>query len=235
MKMPGLSRVNWDKTYRLVNSCYPPCNVWEDIISNPEDWEMAYKIECLTNPRVRNEIGQIHLIPKERMIMQTNSWWVTSAFTHINPEGGRFNTVHFGVYYAANQFMTALKEKAFGLTRQFLSDSAEPAIETTCRVFLGKIDANLHDVRDQKEWLDCYYDADYTQSQKLAVALRDQDSDGIVYKSVRDPKGDCFGAFWPDVVSIPTQERHVVLHWDGEKVNSYYEIRDQGEKWLSLN
>lgn len=232
--LPIVSRIKWDKTYRLINSCYPPCDVWEDVISQSEDWALAYEIEALSNPRVRQEIGDIQLIPPERMIGGVNSWWVISAFTYPNPMGSRFTDGTFGAYYAADNIATAIKEKSFGLTKQFMEATNEAIIDITCRVFLGKIDADLHDIRQDDQWRDCYLKDDYTYSQRLAITLRDQDSNGIVYQSVRDESGECIAAFWPDVVSIPTQERHIVLHWDGSTVSSYYEIKEKNRQRIAL-
>ncbi len=223
---PPISRVKWEKTYRLINSCYPPCNIWEDIISNNEDWISAIEISEMTNSRVRQEIGDISLISKERMITGINSWWVISAFTHVNPNGSRFNDANFGAYYATNDFITAVKEKAYGYTKEFMEATKEPIIDITCRTLLGKIDNNLHDIRQIDSWKECYLENDYTYSQELAKKLREEGSYGIVYKSIRDKDGECFAAFWPDVIDIPIQERHVVFHWNGEKVESYFEIRE---------
>ena len=145
---PPLSRIVWNKTYRLINSCYPPCDVWEDIISDSADWLVAYEIEALSNPRIRQEIGDISLIPPERVVRGPNSWWVISAFTHVNPQRSRFTDGTFGAYYAANNFQTALKEKAYGLTTKFMEATNEHIIDLTCRTLVGKIDCRLHDIRD---------------------------------------------------------------------------------------
>lgn len=229
---PPLSKIKWDKTYRLINSCYPPCDIWEDIISHGDDWGAAFEIEAMSNSRVRQEIGDISIIPNERMITAPNSWWVISAFTHIIP--ARFNDDAYGVYYAANNIHTALKEKAWGLTQKFMEATEEPIIDITCRTLVGKIDNHLHDIRSREKWENCYLEKDYTYSQQLASQLRAVGSNGIVYQSVRDQQGECFAAFWPDVVTVPVQERHMVFHWNGEKVVSYFEVREGNETWQSL-
>ena len=232
--IPEVTRVKWDQTFRMINSCYPPCDVWEDVVANSEDWETAFEIEALTNPRIRQEVGDISLIPKDRMITGHNSWWVVSAFTYFNENGTRFTDGHYGAYYAANQSITAIKEKAYGLTAEFMRATDEEHFNVTCRMFQGKINAKLHDIRDRKKWSDCYDKLYYGESQRLAASLRDQESNGVVYQSVRDEGGECFAAFWPDVVSLPTQERHIVLHWDGTKVSSFYEIKDKAKDWVVL-
>lgn len=234
MTLPTTTFIHWTKTYRLINSCYPPCNVYEDILAHSEDWELAIELEMMTNPRVRDELGEITLIPKHHRITGTDSWWVTSAFTHINPNGSRFTDGTYGAYYAANNFLTALKEKAHGSIAEFMKATDEPIIDITCRTLVGTIENTLHDIRDTAQWQSCYAPDDYSQSQKLATTLREQESNGIVYKSVRHKKGECFAAFWPDVVTIPIQERHVTLHWNGEHVTAYFEMKEDTKRWAVL-
>lgn len=228
---PSLSRVTWEKTYRIINSCYPLCDIWEDICEQP-DWYTLFYIADMTNPRLRQEMGGLFLIPQERMVTGKDSWWVVSTFAHILPS--RFNDHTYGVYYAANQFLTGIKEKAFGLTKKFMAATNEPIQDITCRVLVGRIDRDLHDIRDKENWPHCYLGDDYSPSQAFARELRNQDSNGIVYKSVRDENGECFAAFWPDVISIPIQERHVVLHWNGETIVSYFEVKEKQEKRMPL-
>jgi len=51
----------WRKAYRIVSSRYPPIGVFEGV-TDPADLEIIYDIESLTNPRLRDEMGQISLV-----------------------------------------------------------------------------------------------------------------------------------------------------------------------------
>jgi hypothetical protein len=62
-------------------------------------------------------------------------------------------------------------------------------------------------------------------AQRLAAALRDGGSDGLVYPSLRDPDGVCVGLFYPDLATPPLQGRHLDYHWDGVRVDL---VRDAG-------
>ena len=44
-----------------------------------------------------------------------------------------------------------------------------------------------------------------------------------MYPSVRWPQGEAIGAFWPDVVGIPVQGRHVRYRWNGTRVDAWLE------------
>ena len=35
-----------------------------DGIADPADWDVVFAIESLTNPQVRNDIGELDLVPK---------------------------------------------------------------------------------------------------------------------------------------------------------------------------
>ena len=35
--------------------------------------------------------------------------------------------------------------------------------------------------------------------------------------------GHCIAAFWPDVVGIPRQERHLQYEWNGQTVTRYFD------------
>ena len=72
----------------------------------------------------------------------------------------------------------------------------------------------------------------YDASRALARGLRETGSNGLIYQSVRHAGGRCIAAFWPDVVGIPIQERHLQYEWDREKVARYFDYKR--ESWTSL-
>ena len=46
------------------------------------------------------------------------------------------------------------------------------------------------------------------------------------------PEGHAFGAFWPDVVTIPIQARHLQYHWNGERASRWFEYG--ADRWHDL-
>ena len=65
--LPPEKRLRWSKSYRLISTRYPPVDLFERV-ADPADWEALAAIEMLTNPRVRDQIGEISLVkPKERV------------------------------------------------------------------------------------------------------------------------------------------------------------------------
>lgn len=226
------SRVRWKSSYRLVPSRYPPISIFERI-ADPKDWEALFELDGLTNPRLRQEVGQISLVPASRRVSGPGASIVMAPFTHASPaRPTRFSSGTYGVYYAARRFQTALLEVAFHMGRFYRSTADQPH-EETFRTYEGGVNSTMHDIR-RGEW-SLFLDADpakYGAPQELGRQLRETGSNGIVYPSVRHLKGECIAAFWPDVVSIPAQTKHVMLKWNGERISAWFDYST--ETWADL-
>ena len=70
-----------------------------------------------------------------------------------------------------------------------------------------------------RERPDCHLPDNYGPPQALGKTLRAAGSNGVVYRSVRAPGGECVGIFWPDLMEIPVQGDHFDFHWDGTRVD----------------
>ncbi|HUD27761.1 MAG TPA: RES family NAD+ phosphorylase [Novosphingobium sp.] len=219
-----VSPVRWRPCYRIVPSRFPPISVF-DAVADPADLDAVFALEAMTNDRLRDEAGDLALVAPEDRVSGPGSTPIMAAFTHLNPHGDRFTDGTFGVFYAASTVETALAETTFHRAR-FMSWTREPAQELDMRVYAVDLDARLHDVRTMRDALPAIYDPDlYTASQALAVALRAEHSDGIVYHSVRHEDGECVAVFRPRLLSNCRQERHVCYVWDGEAIATVYEKR----------
>lgn len=230
MTEPPVTRVEWPDARRIISSRYPPVDLFEDI-ADPRDWELLAAAEARTNPRINESIGRLDLVPPARRVSGAGASYVMAPFVHISPEwAGRFHDGTFGAYYAARTFETAVAETAYHKGVFFKSTDEAPGWFAQMREIVGAIDNEFHDIRDETEYED-YLDPDsYGASQDLARSLRTAGSTGVVYPSVRDPGGECVGAFWPDVVGLPVQGRHLGYHFDGDRIDL---VRDEGsgEVW----
>lgn len=224
-----LVRLQWERTHRLILSKYPPISLFEDI-SDPRDWELLAEAEAVTNPRIYEEIGNLALVPAERRVGGEGASYVMASFTHVTPDrASRFTDGTFGAYYAAESVDTAIHEHAFHMARHYARTAEEPGWISQVRELVGTIDRQLTDIRlgDNAALLDPDPDR-YAAPQSFAKAERDAGRDGIVYPSVRRAGGECFAAFWPDVVTIPVQGDHYAYHWNGEAID--YVKRQSGEE-----
>jgi hypothetical protein len=216
-------RVRWGESYRLVPSRFPPVGLF-DRVARPEDLEVVFAAEALTNDRLRDEAGDIGLVPREDRIAGPGTTPVMAAFTHLNPEGSRFSDGTFGVYYAAHEMETAIAERAHH-TARFLARTLEPAGEIDMRTYLARIDADLIDVRGygRRRKSDLMHPDSYADSQAFGRARRAEGAGGIVYDSVRRPGGECVAMFRPRLVKRCTQGPHVCFVWDGAAITGWYE------------
>jgi len=212
------SRVRWNKTHRLVSSNYPPIDLFEDI-ADPRDWDLLCTAESKTNPRLNQSVGNLDLVPVERRVSGAGASAVMAAFTHISLDcQGRFHNGTYGAYYAGDNFETALFEVVHHRAAFFASTQESAGWLNDQRELVGKIDRDLVDIRDNG-FADLLDPDDYSRSQAFALSVKTSGHDGIVYPSVRYEKGECFVAFYPDVVSIPKQGKHIGLHWNGDRID----------------
>jgi hypothetical protein len=220
----GRSHVDWRPCVRIVPSRFPPVDLFERV-APPEDFEALFEVEALTNDRLRDEVGDIALVPAEERVYGPGASYIMAPFTHLVPGGGRFTDGSYGAYYAAAERATAVAETCYHRGR-FLAATREPRAEIEMRVLEARLAADLHDVRGRSADLPEIYDpADYGASQALGRSLRSLGSSGLVYDSVRHAGGTCAAVFTPRALSACRQAEHLVYVWDGERIAEVYETR----------
>jgi RES domain-containing protein len=221
---PPIRRVRWRAAVRIIPSRYPPIDLFERV-ADADDFDTLYELESRTNPRIRDELGKIRLVAPEDRVYGPRSSYIMAPFTHLNPEGGRFNDATFGAFYAAHERATAVVETCYHRAR-FLARTHEPPLEVEMRVLEARVDARLHDLRGQREALPRIYDVDsYADSQRLARHLRKARSWGIAFDSVRRAGGVCVALLRPRAVSECRQAEHLVYVWDGTRIAEVFEKR----------
>ena len=220
--------IAWRPCHRLIPSRYPTVGLF-DAIADPADLDAVFAIEALTNPRIRDEMGQLQLVPAAERISGVGSTVIMAAFTHLNAEGSRFSDGSHGVYYAAQMLETAIAEVSHHRA-VFLARTREAAIDVDMRVITATLDASLHDLRALGDAASPLLDPDdYRAPQALARRLRHAGSWGVVFPSVRHAGGFCVGVFRPKALSHARSGAHIALHWDGTRITHWYEKRGPHE------
>ncbi|MDA8492566.1 RES family NAD+ phosphorylase [Kluyvera georgiana] len=214
--------------YRIIPSRYPTIDLFEDVASSDE-LEAVWAVEALTNERLMESAGELMRVPKADWLVGLNgSSYVMVAFTHINPEGARFTTGDFGGYYCAPQLDTAIKETVYHQERIF-GYTDEPAQKVQMRVLFTEFDANLADITQEPFLSSALYHAtDYSQSKAFAQAQKMQNSDGIVYCSVRHTGHTCYVLYRPCLVKKVLQAEHLEYHWNGRSITNILSIKLYG-------
>lgn len=204
--------------YRIIPGRYPQIDLFERVAS-PEEWEVLFEIESLTNPRLRDEIGDIRLVPEEDRIFGPGSSWIMAAFTHppVDGGGGRFNR-DFGVFYCSPSIAVCTAESTYHQAR-FLRESRIERETVEMRVLQVRLlPVALHDIRQLDD--DRIYDpANYSAGQALGQRLKSERSHGIRYRSVRH-RGECVAVLRPPALNDARHLRYLRYHYRDDAIVS---------------
>jgi hypothetical protein len=220
----AVSEVRWQPCFRVIPSRYPTIHLFERV-ADPADWEALYWIESLTNPRLRDEIGDIELVPREERAFGPGGSVIMAPFTHLDPAGSRFADGTFGAFYAAVQLATSIAETCHH-REAFLRATQESPLEIDMRSYLADVAARFHDIRGKRAQMPDIYDPDsYVASQAFGKQLKLSGSNGIVFDSVRHPEGQCLAVYRPRLIQNVRQGAHLRYVWDGKRISRVYELK----------
>jgi len=217
-------RVQWRNAVRIIPSVFPPIDLFERV-ADPEHLDAVHAIESAFNPRLRDSVGDLSLVPRNERIVGPGAGYIMAAFTHVSPTGSRFSNGSYGVFYAAQKESTAIAETLYHRER-FMRATNEARAELDMRVLTVTVRAALHDLRGMRDIMPDVYDIDdYTSAQLLGGALRAGGSNGVVYDSVRHDGGKCVGILRPRLLSSCREAKHLRYIWDGTRISDVLEIR----------
>ena len=215
-------RVRWQQACRIVPTRYPAITLF-DRVADAQDFEALYALEALTNERVRDELGHIESVAPAHRVYGPGSGPIMAAFTHVNTQGSRFSQGHWGVFYAARERTTAVAETRHHHARFLLATQQAPT-HLPMRLYHVGVDARLHDLRPPGTVADAVYDPnDYSAARRLGAQLHAAGSAGVVYRSVRQPRGQCVGLFSPQGASRCLHAAYLLYAWDGARFTDVYE------------
>jgi hypothetical protein len=219
-----IRRLHWRNAVRIIPSVFPPIDLFERV-AKPEHLDAVQAIESAFNPRLRDAVGDLSLVPPNERVVGPGAGYIMAAFTHVSSDGSRFSNGTYGVFYAARQEITAIAETRYHRER-FMRATSEERAELDMRVLTVTVKAALHDLRGMRAIMpDVYRLGDYTSSQLLGGALRAGGSNGVVYDSVRQEGGACAGVFRPRRLSACRETKHLRYIWDGRHISDVLEIR----------
>jgi RES domain len=211
-------------TVRLIPSRYPSVGIL-DVVASPDDLNAIIELESWTNDRISTELGIIRRLPEEEWVTgQPMSSVVMAAFCHPRPDGGRFNSGDRGAWYAGRSAATAHAEAIFHRTEEL----AEIGVHDTfvhMRAYIADFHDIFHDLREHRpEYQRLYDPVDYHASQAFARQLLRSGSNGIIYRSVRDLRGQCIVCFRPKLVQKVRQGPHFEYRWTGPRIPSIRQL-----------
>lgn len=211
------TRIAWRGASRLIPSRYPTVGLF-DRVASADDLEAIFELEGWTNDRISNELGALHMVPRDEWVTGPMATVVMAAYCHPRPGGGRFNTSRRGAWYTSKTLETALAESTYHRTRELAEVGA---FETRMEMRLYRADfrAEFDDVRTGAAARPVLYAPDdYSASQAFGDELLESGSNGVLYRSVRDAKrGDCLCCFRPRLVLNVRVGGHYEYRWEGTR------------------
>ncbi|WP_430520607.1 RES family NAD+ phosphorylase [Aliivibrio sp.] len=181
--------------HRLISTKYPPIALFDDVAS-PEEFDMLYAIQSLTNPRLFDAVA---------------------PFTHINPNGGRFNDGLFGALYIASTDQTAAIEVKYHQQKYWQNIEGLAYDRFLFRNLLITHKPSPVYVVDSND-AEILNPDNYSASQQLARNLKKESYQAVEYSSVRSENGICWALFTPKPVCDVVQSYLLEMIWDGDKI-----------------
>ncbi len=223
-------RLAWKQSVKLVATIFPAVDVFEDV-ADAKDMDALIALRARTNPLLNERIAPALAIPPKDRVYGPGAGYVMAPFTYPSPDGTRFGPPalkgdSFGVYYAARDEATAIAEVKHHRTA-FLAATRAPAQDLDFEVLRAPVKGtHFFDLRDrQRDYAEVYSPNNYSASQRLGVALRGRDADGIAYDSVRREGGECVAVFRPRCIGPCRPVKQLIFRWDGEQITAVLEAR----------
>jgi hypothetical protein len=213
---PPIIHIGQKNMSRLIPSRFPPVGIL-DTIASPDDLQHIIELEGWTNDRISSELGLIMTIPAgEWVVGQPHATVIMAAYCHPYSTGSRFNDGTRGAWYSAKSLDSAIRETIFHKTKE-LDEIGVFDTSVEMRQYLSDVDADFHDVRASPTY-DALHDPDsYVAGQILGRDLLAAKSNGVVYRSVRHPGGECIACFRPQLILNVRQGAHFEYKWSGHR------------------
>jgi hypothetical protein len=212
------SRIRRRDTHRFIPSQYSPKedSVLTRIAGDAGHLAHLFELDNATNDRLLAERELLPGISAQELVTGIPYASVVNAsFTHAHPQGSRFAGPDRGAWYAAFDARTSQAEVAFHKTVQ-LAEINRFFDNVTYDDYLADFNSEFHDLREAPDLADCLDPNSYVASQTLGEELLQSGSHGIVYPSVRRPRGTCIACFRPALVTNVRKGATYRFVWDGE-------------------
>lgn len=211
---PAVSRIRWKNSCRLIPSRYPATGIL-DRVANPRDLPLMFELESWTNDRISGELAVLNHVHREEWVSGPQATVIMAAFCHPRPDGGRFNGPERGAWYAAKKLETAHAEIAWHRTAE-LAEIGVFDTRVQMRLYYADFSAPFHDLR-----ADTLSASSYRETQETAARLFSLGSNGVLYRSVREPaRGECLACFRPKLIANVRPGPHFEYRWQGSRTPS---------------
>ncbi len=205
--IPPARDLQLNDTHRLIPSKHSESGtVLSRLIEDEAELNELVKLDGATNARLLGEEGLLPGIGVHELVYGVRyAHIVNAAFTHAAPSGSRFNGNDRGAWYAGVEPETSAMEVAFHKLQQLEEIDWDEEEVSTYDDYLADFSTEIHELKAAKPQFRKYLEPFpvpecYREPQQLAALLLAQQSNGIIYPSVRDQGGICLVCFRPALV-----------------------------------
>ena len=221
---PALREFRRKGMHRLISARWSETGtVLEQVSDTDKMLADAARIDAATNERIQGELRGLSGISQFELVYGIpNAHIIRAAFLHPGPFGGRFNDPTRGAWYAAESVQTSIAEVGYHRARRLAEMVAPELPEERPDEEISYYDdwqadfnAAFHVLEPAEKFADCLRPEPvpecYASSQLMARQLLAQQSNGILYTSVRRKGGTCLACFRPALVVLPRRgERYEI-------------------------
>jgi len=205
-------------------------DLFDDLASDPADWEIAQEVEeAVKPPTYRSHMPVIH------RPFEDAQWFNAIGWPFRNWQASRFSDGSYGVWYGSDSIETTVYETAYHWFRGLLTDAGfdrEPVVAER-KVYAVACEAALLDFREAtSEYPDLLHPSDYAFPQMVGARIHREGHPGILIQSVRRPKGENAAIFNPAVLSDPRMKCQLTYRLEDERI---IVEKQPGKTWLKLD
>jgi len=213
---------NQTDTVRLISTAYIDESAMAPLADDNDELAYLEELEKLTSARQSGIVLPADVHPDELLTEHHGYGWsyINAAFCYTRSTGNRFNGSNRGAWYATwgeGAVETAKAEVNWHLTRELEAVGVYDNI-TSYRELIASFASKMHDLRELDDVT--VFNPDpvigYPSGQALSANLRAEDSNGILYPSVRKQNGKCLAAFRPNLVQNIRQGDTWTFEWAGK-------------------
>jgi RES domain-containing protein len=197
--------------------------VLEEVTDDEDMLRGAAQLDAATNERIHGELYGLTGIDQFELVYGfPNAHIIRAAFLHPGPFGSRFNDTTRGAWYAGETAATSIAEVAYHKAKR-LEDIVVPELpgerpdqETSSfDDWQADFHASFHVLEPPEDYAHCLQPEPvpqcYLPSQELARQLLLQQSNGVIYPSMRRKGGTCLACFRPALVYQPRRAKRYEL------------------------
>lgn len=191
-------------------------HLFDDLSSDPADWQAAQRIEMEIKPPHFTNHQPVINRPFEEAAWNNAVQW---PFNHWS--SSRFSAGRHGVWYSSAEEETTIYETVYHWHRGLLTDAGfegEPAIIER-KLYNVYCEVALIDLRPAiKGFAELLHPTDYSAAQDFGARLVRDGYPGLIVPSVRHLGGENFALFNPAGLSNPRDRCFLTYRLEGQRV-----------------